>query len=537
VKLRTRFFVGMASLSLGVTALTWGMSFFMLEPYYLSLKRKQLVDISRQIGPLTDSATAMYKEFASLERSTTVHISVVRADGSVAYDTNLPSTNQKAPEAGGSQGPERPEPFAPTMRPDPSRDDPSLRGAPQPRGDGPPPRRIDPFMTKEGQTAIATSPDGSLFETVDPRFGVRLLFLSRKDASGDALVLSFPLSQATESARGAILFLSISCAIGLVVSALLAYLLANSATRPFGELVELSKSMASLDFSRRFESERKDEVADLGGAMNELADSLQRALAELEDSNARLREDVEREKQVDVMRREFISNVSHELKTPIALILGYAEGIQEGVAIDLAARNAYLTVIIDEARKMDEQVRDLLELSQIESGILPLHLERFDLRDIVTETLSSFGRTIEARGIEPILSLEECPVAGDRRMLGRAFVNYFSNAISHIDDNHLLAISTERKDGNATVSIYNSGPWIPEKSLELIWESYYKVDPSRKREFGGTGLGLAIVRGIVARHGGQCSAVNVAAEAGLPGARAYRPAGVRFSFSLPIAST
>jgi two-component system, OmpR family, sensor histidine kinase VanS len=364
---------------------------------------------------------------------------------------------------------------------------------------------------------------GTLFEMVDPRFGVRILFLSRRQPSGASLVLSFPLAQATESARGGLFFLSIAGALALVLSALLAILLANGTTRPFSELVGLSKSIASLDFSRRFESGRGDEVAALGGAMNELADNLQKALAELKASNAKLREDVEREKRIDAMRREFISSVSHELKTPIALILGYAEGIQEGVPSDLASRDAYLAVIIDEARKMDEQVRDLLELSQIESGIIPLDLEEFDLCELVSETLSSFGRTLESRGIRPELSLERCAVNGDRRMLGRAFVNYFSNAISHIDGKKKLVISVSR---NGALSIYNSGPWIPAKSLELIWDSYYKVDPSRKREFGGTGLGLAIVRGIVSRHGGSCWVENVEAGGG-------HPRGVRFGFAIP----
>jgi signal transduction histidine kinase len=524
----------MASLSVGVTAMTWGLSFALLEPYYLSLKRRQLVEISGEIGELPASVSDMYPKFAALERSTTVHISVVAKDGSVIYDSNSPSDRPRGEDENGpTANPDRGRipPFAPVMRPDMNR--PGGKGMVH-EGDRIPPLPREPGLDAEkdrGAKVMESGKNWTMFETMDPRLGVNLLFLSRKESSGVSLVLSFPLAQAAENARSAILFLSISCTFALVVSAFLAYVLAKSATRPFGELVELSRSIASLDFSRRFVSRRDDEVAVLGSEMNELADNLQRALSELELTNARLREDVEREKRIDAMRREFISSVSHELKTPIALILGYAEGIQEGVPNDLESRNAYLAVIIDEARKMDEQVRDLLDLSQIESGVIPLALEDFDLREIVIETLSSFGRTIESRGIKPVLSLEKATVRGDKRMLGRAFVNYFSNAISHIDEHQALAISvTTRRDEGlgevAELSIFNSGPRIPKKSLELIWNSYYKVDPARKREFGGTGLGLAIVRGIIARHGGQCAVENVKAQED-------SPAGVRFSFIVP----
>jgi signal transduction histidine kinase len=520
----------MASLSIGVTAMTWGLSFALLEPYYLSLKRKQLVEISGEIGELPASVSEMYGKFAALERSTTVHISVVAKGGSIVYDSNSPADgardgNEGGPAMNPDQG--RIPPFAPVMRP--RRWRPDGQGNEQQADRAPP-----PYGEGEGAVGAKTLESGAnwtMFETMDPRLGVNLLFLSRKESSGGSLVLSFPLAQAAESARGTMLFLSISCLFALAVSALLAYFLANSATRPFGELVKLSRSIASLDFSQRFVSRRDDEVSVLGGEMNELADNLQRALSELKLTNVRLREDVEREKRVDAMRREFISNVSHELKTPIALILGYAEGIQEGVPNDLESRDAYLAVIIDEAKKMDEQVRDLLDLSQIESGVVPLALEDFDLRDIVAETLSSFGRTIESRGIKIVLSLEPAAVHGDKRMLGRAFVNYFSNAISHIDEHQVLEISiAARSDKDlgevAELSIFNSGPRIPKKSLELIWDSYYKVDPARKREFGGTGLGLAIVRGIITRHGGQCSVKNIKADGD-------KPAGVRFSFIVP----
>jgi len=288
----------------------------------------------------------------------------------------------------------------------------------------------------------------------------------------------------------------------------------------------ISRSLARLDFSQHFSPIRKDEVAELGLTLNELSVSLARALADLESTNARLREDVERERRIDAMRKELISSISHELKTPIALILGYAEGLLEGVPSGREGEEAYLAIIVDEAKKMDMQVRDLLELTQLESGLAPLRKEGFDLGDLAAEVLASFAPKLAERGVQPVLRRAPTPVTADRLKIRRAIVNYLTNALSHLDEARRLEIDVGTADGTASLVLFNSGEPIPEESLELIWNSYYRVDGSRSRSFGGTGLGLAIVKGIVARHEGGCEARNVEAAEG-------RPRGVSFSLRLP----
>jgi signal transduction histidine kinase len=361
---------------------------------------------------------------------------------------------------------------------------------------------------------------------MDPRLGVRILYLVLRQESGLVLALSFPLAQVQESARLAALFSVLSGLAALGIGGALSFLFAKSVTRPLVQLNALSRSLARLDFSQRFSSDRRDEVAELGRTMNELSDSLAQALANLESTNMRLREDVEREKRVDALRREFISSVSHELKTPIALILGYAEGLIEGVPSDRDAEDSYLATIVDEAKKMDMQVRDLLELSQLESGLLPLRKQSFDLGDLAAEVLASFAPSLADRGVRPELRRSPARVTADRPKIRRAIVNYLTNALSHLDGDLRLEIEVEAKDGMAALSIFNSGEPIPEESLELIWNSYYRIDSARSRDFGGTGLGLAIVKGIVARHEGRCEAINVEATEA-------RPRGVCFSMRLP----
>jgi len=297
----------MSLLALGIAALTWTLSVFFLEPFYQAQKRHQLKEIASRIGPVGNSVAGLYNTFASLERSTTVHITVVNVDGRVAYDSNspnLPHRDERTPPMPSPVDPERPPPFVPSgIRP----------GEPGER-----PGSL-PLLWERFEDGT------SVFETHDPRLGVRLLYLTQRQESGSLLALSFPLAQIRESARIATLFLSVSCLLAILVGALMSLLLARSVTRPFMKLMAFSKSLAELDFTHRFESRRDDEVAALGRTMNDLSESLERALAELKKKNEKLREDVRREQGIDRMRREFISSVSHELKTPIALILGYAE--------------------------------------------------------------------------------------------------------------------------------------------------------------------------------------------------------------------
>ena len=198
------------------------------------------------------------------------------------------------------------------------------------------------------------------------------------------------------------------------------------------------------------------------------------------------------------MRKEFLSNVSHELKTPIALIQGYAEGLQEGINEDAESRNFYCEVIMDEAGKMNEMVKKLLTLNQLEFGNDVVSMERFDIVDLVQNYLKSAdilakqkNATVRMDTYEPIY------VWADEFKVEEVLQNYYSNAINHLDGDRIIEIRLKQDEGKVRISVFNTGTPIPADSIEHIWEKFYKVDKARTREYGGSGVGLSIVKAIM----------------------------------------
>ena len=201
------------------------------------------------------------------------------------------------------------------------------------------------------------------------------------------------------------------------------------------------------------------------------------------------------------MRQEFLANVSHELKTPIALIQGYAEGLQDNVNDDPESREFYCEVIVDEADKMNKMVKKLLSLNQLEFGNGQVHLEHFDLQQVVQSVLSS--SEILFRQKEVTLSYDgghPVYVWADEYMTEEVVMNYVSNALNHIDGEKIIEVKIVSCDGKARVSVFNTGKPIPEEDIDKIWSKFYKVDKARTREYGGNGIGLSIVKAIMEAH-------------------------------------
>ena len=207
---------------------------------------------------------------------------------------------------------------------------------------------------------------------------------------------------------------------------------------------------------------------------------------------------MEKKESIDEMRKEFLANVSHELKTPIALIQGYAEGLQEEINDDPESRQFYCDVIVDEAAKMDNMVKKLLTLKQLEFGNDVVAMERFDLTALVKNYIQSAA--ILTKQHEITVRMEEYPPIyawADEFKIEEVFMNFFSNAVNHCEDDKIIEVKMEQKDGKVRVSVFNTGKPIPEDSIHHIWEKFYKVDKARTREYGGSGVGLSIVKAIM----------------------------------------
>ena len=314
----------------------------------------------------------------------------------------------------------------------------------------------------------------------------------------------------------------------ILLGALVAALLGTRITRPILQLTRISQRMKELDFSARYEGDDRTEIAELGENFNELSSTLEKTISELKTANNELRSDIEKKEKIEQMQREFIANVTHELKTPIALIQGYAEGLQDGIAQDADSRDFYTGVILDEAGKMNKMVQKLLTLTHLEFGSEKAEMTRFDAAQLILSELSSavllanendiHVRITQAKtGSQDVhtdetgriyLDQELSPVYvwSDEFMTEEVFQNYFSNAVHHAKSvekqgsgqkDKVIDIRFEQKENCVRISVFNTGDPIPEDSVGRIWEKFYKVDKARTRAYGGSGVGLSIVKAIM----------------------------------------
>ena len=283
-----------------------------------------------------------------------------------------------------------------------------------------------------------------------------------------------------------------------IFSALIILWVSRKITEPIMELTRISERMSHLDFDAKYTGNSKTEIALLGQNINQLSETLETTISELKSANNELQRDIEKKNKIDEMRKEFLSNVSHELKTPIALIQGYAEGLKEGINDDAESREFYCEVIMDEASKMNDMVKKLLTLNQLEFGNDTVVMERIDITALIKNYLQS--ASILCKQKEITVQMEDYPtvhVWADEFMVEEIFNNYFTNAMNHVAENKVIDVKLMLKDHLVRISVFNTGVPIPEESLPHIWEKFYKVDKARTREYGGSGVGLSIVKAMM----------------------------------------
>ena len=326
-------------------------------------------------------------------------------------------------------------------------------------------------------------------------------------------IMTMPMESIHESTAISNRFLMFVGIVVILAGSILIYFITRHITMPIKRLSELSEQMSNLDFDARYETSRRstEEIDTLGNSMNVLSERLKTTIGELKEANAQLKKDIDEKVQIDEMRKEFIANVSHELKTPIALIQGYAEGLVEGMAEDKENRDYYCGVIMDEAGKMNRMVRQLLTLTALEFGGERLSVERFDLTELIASVISSSNvllkqneLTVDFDGKKPVY------VMGDEFKIEEVITNYLTNAIHHVGGEKKIQIRIDhRRDGKEVcVEVFNTGNPIPDEALPNLWTKFYKVDKARTREYGGSGIGLSIVKAIMEMHHKACGVKN-----------------------------
>ena len=289
-----------------------------------------------------------------------------------------------------------------------------------------------------------------------------------------------------------------------IVGTVVIFFITKSITEPVIRLTAISEKMTELDFNARYEvrGRGRNEIDELGENMNELSGVLKQTISDLKTANNEMKLDLDRKEQINEMRTDFLSNVSHELKTPLALIQGYAEGLRDSVAGDEESRDFYCEVIIDETNKMNKMVKRLLELNELEFGKDEFTMERFDINELINGVTGSMSIMLEQGGITLEKNLTSAPlfVWADEFKIEEVITNYMSNAIHHIGGEKKIIIKAEPKADAVRVSVFNTGIPIAEEELSKLWEKFYKVDKSHSRQYGGNGIGLSIVKAIMDAH-------------------------------------
>ncbi|BEP28296.1 sensor histidine kinase [Helicovermis profundi] len=350
-----------------------------------------------------------------------------------------------------------------------------------------------------------------------PRFNSKFLYLGYKLSGEELLLVETPMEAIELAANISNKFNLIIGLISLIMGGIIAYAFAKNFTKDIINLTKIAQDISNLDFSKKFNVKTKDEISMLGKSINQMSNTLESTISELENANISLKKDIDIKNRIDIMRKQFISNVSHELKTPIALIQGYAIGLKENVINNTTKKDFYCDVIIDESDKMDKLVKDLLNLSFLDSGMYKVCKKEFDISALVDEVLDKFEPMIRSKKIN-IRTIKEdiIMVNADELRIEQVVINYLNNAINHVknpkevsvsvqnlDENtkNMYSLGNEEVKGSKILSVFNTGESIPQSDIEKIWSSFYKVDKARTREYSGSGLGLSIVKSILDIHG------------------------------------
>ena len=326
-----------------------------------------------------------------------------------------------------------------------------------------------------------------------------MILLIEKIEKNSFLIVHSPIYAIGEALKVSSNFTIFALIIAVLLSVVVSIIISKKISKPVLEISVVAEKISNLEFEKRIEIARDDEVGDLAKAINKMSDSLRITIEDLKISNERLKLEIQKEKEIDKMRREFISNVNHELKTPIALIKGFTEGLKDNIASP-EDRDYYLDVIDDECNNMDVLVKRLLLLSKYESEF-EIEKSEFNIQNLLDELLKRYRVDYEKKNIKVEVNVsEDFLLIADYKELKIAIDNLFRNAISHTEENKYIDIECKKEADKMIVTMKNPYKEMSQEEIEKLWIPFNKEDKARTRKFGGTGLGLSIVGAILKKH-------------------------------------
>lgn len=477
--IRSKLFISITLLLISFICILWILNNLYLEQYYTTKKKNILIENAKN---LTNSYKNPNKDIQEeLDRAANItgsNIDIRDKDGKLLYTSSrrAPEENNMINKSG----------IKPSLKPPPEQ-----------------PPNIDTVKeyTEGGYTFGIQK---------DVKLKIDFLTLITKLSNGDMLFIRVPLVSIKESVDIANRFIGITGIIIIVFGSIWSYMFSRKFTKPILEVNDIARNMARFDFKQKCKIRGKDEIGQLAQSVNYLSGELDRVISELNIKNKKLEEDIEKERKIDEMRKEFISSVSHELRTPLAVVQGYAEGLISNIAESEEDRKFYCDVIVKETEKMNKLVRDLLNLSQIESGYFQIEKTEFNITSLIEYVLNKYKSMFAEKNIQiQFDASESCIAYGDMVRIEQILTNYINNAINHIDGDRIININSTVTNNKIKVSVFNTGKQIPEESLEKLWNSFYKVDKARTRAYGGYGLGLSIVKAIQELHNNKYGVENL----------------------------
>ncbi len=328
------------------------------------------------------------------------------------------------------------------------------------------------------------------------------LYLDTVLSDGTVMNIVVEMQSLGEAVRIFNMFLVISAFICMLIATIITYFMSRKFVSPIQNMNEVTKKIANLNFSSQVEVKTEDELKQLGDNINLLSNNLEGTIAELT-------QELEKARRLEKLRKNFVSTVSHELKTPISLLQGYAVGLTSDVCDRKEKRDYYASVIADESENLGALVNELMDLTQLEAGYMTLRKEEFELGEYLDSIIKKYKAANPKINFEYIKPTDNVAVSGDVKLTERVISNYLSNAVRHVDSNNNIEISLHEKEGYIEVSVFNSGKHINDDSIDEIWNSFYRADDTGSRKMGGHGLGLAIVKNIQMAHGMDYGVQNV----------------------------
>lgn len=315
-----------------------------------------------------------------------------------------------------------------------------------------------------------------------------------------------PIGEAAAVIKEYFLYIYISV---ILLIAILSLIYSKVVSKPLRNINLIATKMSELDFSSKCIVNSRDEIGNLSSTLNFLSDKLDTALTDLQSANLKLKVDIEKERNLETMRKEFIAGVSHELKSPISLIEGYAEGLKDNI-VEGKDKDYYFDVIIDEAQKMAALVNDMLDLSQLETGNFKLIISDFNLHELLSNTIKKYSNSFKEKNLSLNFNSNDrlSYVIGDSLRIEQVIKNFITNTIRYTPENGAVNIDVIDEKQNIKVEIENEGVHLDKDELSKIWEKFYKVDKSRLRDVGGIGLGLSIVKNILGLHKSSFGVLN-----------------------------